>query len=509
MTPTLKAVPAFVGVLLGMAMGALDGTVVMTALPTIGADLDAGSRAGWVMTAYLTTVTLTTPVWGKLSDAYGRRRLFRIAVCVFLLGSVACSLAPTIDVLIGLRAVQGVGAGGLMSLGLAAMGDLFSPRERGRYAAFSGIVFGSAMMIGPILGGALAEGPGWHWIFLMNVPLGIASLYLVSAHFHVPAVHAPLRLDVAGVVLLSITLLAMLALLEGGGGRFDWASPESAVLLAAAVVGLGLFLWRETQATDPLVPLRLFRERPYAVAVGIGAAVSAAQLCVFFLVPSFLQLVSGIPAARAGLAMLPLTLSTVALGVLTGRFISSSGRYKEPLVAGTFVLTIGLFLLSRLEDNHATVYILFAGMVAGAGLGMCNNAITVAAQNGIHVRDLGAGTSSLSLIRSLGQTLGVAIATAVLARSFQDQLPEAPDPAALEAAREQFGPVDVDQIEETAPQLFEAFVNLMGEAVASAFLVGLVAAAIGLLLSMIMPRRELRTVSGAEDAAGQASGSSG
>ncbi len=504
MTNALKPIPAFIGLLMGMAMGALDGTVVMTALPTIAADLDAGSQAGWIMTAYLTTATLTVPIWGKLSDAFGRRRLFVISVCVFLAGSVACSFAPTIEVLVGVRALQGLGGGGLMTLGLASMGDLFSPRERGKYAGFSGLVFGGAMIFGPILGGALAEGPGWPWIFLINVPFGIVSLVLVVKNFHVPVKRSPLHLDVAGVVLLSATLLAVLALLEGGGARFEWSSPTAAALLGVSLAGLALFVWRESRATNPLVPLRLFRDRPYSVAVAIGATVSAAQLCVFFLVPSFLQLVSGIPAARAGLAMLPLTLATVVLGVATGRYVSRTGQYKEPLIAGTASLAMGAFLLSRLDHNAATWYVLLGGMVAGAGLGMCNNAITVAAQNALAVRDLGVGTSSLSLIRSLGQTLGVAAATAVLTGTFRDLLPEAPDPAQLEQAREVVGPVELDQIKDTAPGLFDAFVDIMGQASAAAFTVALVAAAIALLLSLVMPRRELRTKSGAQNLADEA-----
>ncbi len=494
----LKSIPAFIGLLMGMAMGALDGTVVVTALPTMAADLGAGSQAGWIMTAYLTTATLTVPVWGKLSDAFGRRRLFVIAVSLFLVGSVACSFAPTIEALVALRAVQGLGGGGLMSLGLAAMGDLFSPRERGKYAGFSGLVFGVAMILGPIVGGALAEGPGWPWIFLINVPFGIASLILVTRNFHIPVVRAPLRLDVAGIVLLTVTLLAVLVLLEGGGARFEWASPTTAALLLASLVGMALFVWREMRADNPLVPLRLFRNRPFAVAVGIGATVSAAQLCVFFLVPSFLQLVSGIPASQAGLAMLPLTLATVVLGVATGRYVSLSGRYKEPLIAGTAALAVGAFLLSRLDQNAATWYVLVGGMVAGAGLGMCNNAITVAAQNAVAPRDLGVGTSSLSLIRSLGQTLGVAAATAVLTSTFRDLLPQAPDPAQLDQLRETVGPVELDQLKDTAPGLFDAFVDIMGQASAAAFTVALVAAVMALLLAIVMPRRELRTTSGAQ-----------
>lgn len=503
MPRSLKPIPSFIGLLLGMAMGALDGTVVMTALPTMSAELDAGSKAGWIMTAYLTTATLTVPIWGKLSDAFGRRRLFIASVSLFIVASAACSLAPNIDVLIGVRAIQGLGGGGLMSLGLAAMGDLFSPRERGKYAGFSGLVFGGAMIFGPIVGGALAEGPGWPWIFLINLPFGIASLFLVTKNFHVPVARSPLRLDVAGIILLTMTLLAVLALLEGGGARFDWASPTAAILLVVSLAGLGLFIWRETGATDPLVPLRLFRDRPFSIAVAIGATVSAAQLCVFFLVPSFLQLVSGIPAAQAGWAMLPLTLATVVLGVATGRYVSASGKYKEPLIAGTAALAVGSLLLSRLDHNAATWYVLLGGMVAGAGLGMCNNAITVAAQNAVAIRDLGVGTSSLSLIRSLGQTLGVAAATAVLTGTFRDLVPASPDPAAVDQVRETVGPIELDQLKDTAPGLFDAFVDIMSQASAAAFTVALVASIAALLLALVMPRRELRTVVGTEHLAAE------
>ena len=440
-TRPLNPIPAFIGLLMGMAMGALDGTVVMTALPTMAADLGAGSQAGWIMTAYLTTATLTMPVWGKLSDAFGRRRLFVIAVSLFLVGSVACSFAGSIEVLVALRAVQGLGGGGLMSLGLAAMGDLFSPRERGKYAGFSGLVFGVAMILGPILGGALAEGPGWPWIFLINVPFGIASLILVTRNFHVPVDPGapaarrrrarPAHRDPAGGP-------------RPAGGRrcpvrVDLARPPP------SCSSCRWSAWRCSCGARRAPPTPWSRcacsgTGPYALAVGIGAAVSAAQLCVFFLVPSFLQLVSGIPAARAGLAMLPLTLATVVLGVLTGRYVSRTGQYKEPLIAGTAALAVAAFLLTRLDQNNATAYVLLAGMVAGAGLGICNNAITVAAQNAIAVRDLGAGTSSLSLIRSLGQTLGVAAATAVLTEHVRDLVPHAADPAALDQARETTGP---------------------------------------------------------------------
>ena len=395
---------AYLGVLLGMAMGALDSTIVTTALPTIAGDLEGANSSGWVMTSYLLASALSTPVWGKASDAMGRRPLFLTAVSVFLIGSVLCGLSATMGMLIAVRVLQGLGAGGLMSLGLAATGDLFSPRERGRYSGYSAAVFGGATVVGPVLGGILTDTLGWQSIFYINVPLGLISIALTLRYFNVPVQRSPFHVDVPGVVLITIALLAVLLWLEFGGEAFDWLSLESGALVAAFVGGMAAFLWWENRAESPLVPLRLFTYRVYRFATVLAGMNSWAQMTAVFLLPIYLQLVQGVPASQAGLTVVPLTLSLVVASLVSGQVVARTGRYKPIMVIGAAGGVVGFLMFSLLGLQDALWWITLASVIAGLGIGALNNVTTLSAQNAVPVPELGVATSTVTLFRSLGQT---------------------------------------------------------------------------------------------------------
>src|SRR6188472_52851 len=338
----------FGGLLLAMLLASLDQTIVATALPTIVGDLGGLDELSWVVTAYLLGATVTMPLWGRASDLYGRKALFVAAIVVFLTGSALSGAAQSLGQLIGFRALQGLGAGGLMTLAMAIVGEIVTPRERGRYQGYIQMVFVVASVAGPLLGGVFTDHLSWRWVFYVNLPIGAAALALIVSELHLPARRSPARIDVAGAALLAIAVTAILLVTTWGGREYAWGSAEIVGLAVAAVAALGGFLVRERAAAEPILPLRLFRDPVFAVVSAVLFLTTLAFFSVVVFMPVFLQAVTGAEATASGLLLLPLLLAATTSTAVSGRIISRTGRYKAFPVAGLALMTVGLFLLSRM-----------------------------------------------------------------------------------------------------------------------------------------------------------------
>ncbi|SCE65331.1 drug resistance transporter, EmrB/QacA subfamily [Micromonospora purpureochromogenes] len=410
------------GLMTGMLLAALDQTIVGTALPTIVGELGGINHYSWVVTAYLLASTASTPLYGKMADLYGRRPVFLFSIGTFLLGSLLAGLSQDMTQLIVTRGIQGLGAGGLMTLAFTIISDVVSPRERGRYQGLFGAVFGLSSVAGPLVGGYFAE-TNWRWIFYINVPLAILAI-VVCYHVMrlIPFERREHAIDWLGAGLLVAGVSALLLALSWGGNEYAWDSGVIiGLFVAGAVLGL-LFVVQEARVAEPILPLRLFRSPTFALANSAGFVLGLVMFGSIIFIPLYLQIVKGASPTRSGLLMLPMMAGIIVTSVLTGRAMSRIGRYKWFPVVGSVVLLAGMLLFTRLEVE-TSLWVAFGFMVViGVGLGLCMQSLILAVQNAVDVRDLGAGTSSATFFRSLGGSFGVAILGAVLSSRLTAQL---------------------------------------------------------------------------------------
>jgi EmrB/QacA subfamily drug resistance transporter len=413
----------FSGLMSGMLLAALDQTIVATALPTIAGDLGGLDQLSWVVTAYLLASTTSTPLYGKISDLYGRKAVFQAAIVVFVAGSLLAGVAQTMAQLVAFRAVQGLGAGGLMALAMAIMGDVVSPRERGRYVGYLGAVFALASVAGPLLGGFFVDHLSWRWVFLVNLPVGAAAFAVTGAVLDLPFRRRRRAIDWLGAGLLVAAVSCILLVTMWGGSRYPWGSPVVAGLVAAGLVLLAAFLVQERRAAEPVLPPRLFRNPVFDVAAVGLFLVGMAMFGVLVFLPVFLQIVTGVSATSSGLLLLPMMLGIISASITSGRIISRTGRYKPFPVAGTAVITVGMVLLTRLDTGTSQLVASVDMVVIGLGLGMVMQVLILVAQNAAEPRDLGTATSAATFFRSMGWSFGVAAFGAILANRLAYYLP--------------------------------------------------------------------------------------
>lgn len=410
------------GLMTGMLLAALDQTIVGTALPTIVGELGGINHYSWVVTAYLLASTASTPLYGKMADLYGRRPVFLFSIGTFLLGSLLAGLSQDMTQLIVTRGVQGLGAGGLMTLAFTIISDVVSPRERGRYQGLFGAVFGLSSVAGPLVGGYFAE-TDWRWIFYINVPLGILAIVVCSRVLRlIPFTRRDHSIDWLGAALLVAGVSSLLLALSWGGNEYAWGSGVIiGLFVAGAVLGV-LFVLQEARVAEPILPLRLFRSATFALANSAGFVLGLVMFGSIIFIPLYLQIVRGASPTRSGLLMLPMMAGIIVTSVLTGRAMSRIGRYKWFPVSGAAVLLVGMLLFTRLEVD-TSLWVAFGFMVViGVGLGLCMQSLILAVQNSVSMRDLGAGTSSATFFRSLGGSFGVAILGAVLSSRLTSEL---------------------------------------------------------------------------------------
>ncbi len=431
-----------IGAMLALFLAALDQTVVATALPSIAKDLGGFALISWIVTAYLLTATCVTPLVGKLSDLYGRRVVLRICLGVFILGSVLCALAPSMILLILARAVQGVGGGGLMTMAQTIIGDVVSPRERGRYAGYFSIVWGSSSVLGPTIGGVVTDQIGWPWIFWINLPLGLLAL-VISDHAlrKLPVAGRRSSLEFAGIVLLCAATIALLLIFSLGGHRLAWGSPQILILAVAALALAASFVWQQRQSPEPIFPSRFFRDGVTAPVLASIFVVYGSYLAVAVLAPSYFQVALGSSVSEAGLLMIPFMLSSTLTANLAGQYSRRSGRYKPPPLIGLPVAALSLAVLPLIAERLSAFGIAMVLMVTGLGLGPIFPCTTVAAQNAVERRDLGAITGAVGFARALGGAVGVGAATALVLGLASSLLTHAGHIASLEdLARRQLPP---------------------------------------------------------------------
>ncbi|MFB7276282.1 MDR family MFS transporter [Streptomyces hydrogenans] len=395
--------------LLGMLLAALDQTIVSTALPTIVSELGGMEHLSWVVTAYMLASTAATPLWGKLGDQYGRKKLFQAAIVIFLIGSALCGIAQNMPQLIGFRALQGLGGGGLMVLSMAIVGDLVSPRERGKYQGLFGAVFGATSVLGPLLGGFFTEHLTWRWVFYINLPVGIVALFVIAAVLHIPVRSTRHTIDYLGTFLIASVATCLVLVASLGGTTWAWDSPQ---LIGTALLGAVLLVWFvrvERRAAEPVLPLKLFRIRTFTLVSVISFVVGFAMFGAMTYLPTFLQIVQGVSPTMSGVHMLPMVVGMLLTSTASGQIVSRTGRWKVFPITGTAVTALGLLLLHRLTETSSTWEMSAYFFVFGAGLGLVMQVLVLVVQNAVGYEDLGVATSGATFFRSIGASFGVAV----------------------------------------------------------------------------------------------------
>jgi EmrB/QacA subfamily drug resistance transporter len=422
----------FAGLLLGMLLAALNQTIVATALPDIVADLGGFEHYSWVFSAYMLASTVTVPLYGKLSDVYGRRPFFLLAIVLFMVGAVVSGLAPSMTVLILGRAIQGLGAGGLIPLAMAVIGDLIAPRERGKWQGLTGAVFGVASVVGPATGGWISDNASWRWAFFVSLPFGLLALVVVQRGFTMEPSHSEHSIDYTGAALLTAGLSTGLLATVWGGTQYPWGSAQIVgMFVVSAAVLVGFVAW-ERRVREPILPLDLFRNRTFAASQVALFFIGSAMFGTILYIPLFVQGVLGESATSSGAILTPLMLALIGASVLAGQIVSRTGHYKAVLLTSPVVLTVGFWLLSRL-DAHSTLHETTRDMiVVGIGLGLGMSTFVLVVQNAVPRSMMGVATASTQFFRTIGATIGVTVMGAMLTTNLQDELATRLSPAQLD-----------------------------------------------------------------------------
>ena len=498
LTLTKRRVLVVIGALmLGMFLAALDQTVVSTALPTIVGDLHGASHLTWVVTAYLLSSTVSTPLWGKLGDQYGRKVFFQASIIIFLVGSVLSGLSHTMLELIVFRAFQGLGGGGLMVGAQTIVGDVVSPRDRGRYMGLFMAMFGVTTVIGPLIGGVFVEYLSWRWIFYINVP--IAAVALVVTAVALPGTLSKVHrvIDYLGTAFLALAATALVLFTSLGGTSYSWGSPFMIGLVAAGVIFALLFLWAERRAAEPVIPLGLFRNRVFTSASAIGFVVGFAMYGALSFLPLFLQIVKGVSPTESGLRLFPMMGGLLIASIGSGQLVSRWGRYKVFPVVGTALMTIGLYLMSRVGVTTGTWEQSAYMFVFGAGLGLVMQVLVVAVQNSVPYEELGTATSSTTFFRMIGGSFGTAVFGAIFSNLLVGNLVRYLHGAAI-PGNAASGIDNPTLLAKLPPAVHAGVAQGVSNTIQSVFLIGVPIAAAAFLLSWLLPevplRKSIRTV---------------
>jgi EmrB/QacA subfamily drug resistance transporter len=485
------------GLMLGMFLAALDQTIVSTALPTIVGDFHRSDLLSWVITAYLLASTASTPLWGKAGDLYGRKRVFQLAIVIFLLASALCGASRNMFELIAFRGLQGIGGGGLISLAFAIVGDVIPPRQRGRYQGYFGAVFGISSVVGPLAGGFAVDSLSWRYIFYINLPLGIAALGVTNRVLRLPPRKRQVLIDWWGALLLVAGVSCILLGTQSGGTDYPWGSWPIVGLFSLGALILAGFAIREAMAPEPILPLELFRMQIFTVANIISFVSGVAMFGALAFLPQYLQLVHGVSATESGLLLLPLLIGLLVMSISSGLYISRTGRYRWFPLAGTIGVTAGLVLLAHLGAHTSLTVVSLDILVFGCGLGLFMQVLTLIVQNAVPMKQMGVATSSVTFFRSMGGAIGAsalgAVLTARLATEFQRLLP----PAALagggnKVAQLVQSPAVLDALKRTNPVLHEGIIQAYSHSIDTLFLVAVPVSILSVIAALFIKQVQLR-----------------
>jgi EmrB/QacA subfamily drug resistance transporter len=477
--------------LLGMFLAALDQTVVSTALPTIVGDLGDASHLSWIVTAYLLTLTVSTPLWGKLGDLYGRKRLFQAAIGIFLVGSALSGLSGSLGMLIVFRGLQGLGAGGLMVGAQAIIGDVVAPRDRGKYQGLFGAVFGVATVVGPLLGGFLTQHASWRWVFYINLPLGALALVVTAIVLPNDLRRVHQVVDYLGTALLAAGVSAIVLLTSLGGTTYGWGSAPIVGLGIAAVLLLAAWVLVERRAVEPIMPPRLFANKVFSITSAVGFVVGFALFGVVSYLPAFLQVAKGADPTKSGLQLLPLMGGLIVTSTLSGLLISRWGRYKVFPIVGTGLMTVGIYLLSTVGLGTPTVVMYLFMALTGIGLGGVMQVLVIVVQNGVDHRDIGVATAGATFFRSIGGSIGTAVFGAIFANVLGGRL--ASELQGLKVPEGLGATISPSTLDHLSPAVHHGVSAAYASTIGTVFLVAVPVGALAFLLTWLLPEVPMRT----------------
>jgi len=482
-----------IGLMAGSFLAALDQTIVATALPRIVGDFGGVDQLAWIASIYLLTSTAAMPIVGKLSDIYGRRLLFQVSIVVFMVGSLMAGGSQTMGQLIASRAVQGFGAGGLVVLNFGVLADIVAPRERGKYQGYVASVWAVAAVIGPFLGGFFVDNLTWRWIFFVNIPIGVLALLVTSAVLKLPKRdRSDVTIDYLGAALLVAAIVSLLLVTEWGGDRYDWVSPAIVALFAAGTALAVAFVWCERRAADPIIPPHLFRIPTFRISATAATVFGMLMFGTILFVPVYFQIVRGDTATNSGLLLMPQMIGILVGTIGAGRLTTRTGRYKIFPLVGLTLLGTSFFVLSRIQPDTSQWVAVFCMVFVGAGIGMTTPALMLSVQNAVDTDDVGAATSAMTTVRSMGSALGAAVFGAVLTSRLNSELSQnlgraarRIDPALLRGSPE--------QIAQLPARVQHGVIESFADALSTVFLTAVPIAIIAFVIVLFLPELPLRT----------------